>query len=384
MKKVIILHRYLVNKGGAERVALDDHNLLLELGYRSKILCLFRCKKSWEGNNIESVLEKKPKNIFIKLIGNFKIILRILVYKPEYLLTSSSPLIGLLSKLIGSKVIYLDHHPITMSPFGTLRSLKILEKKISKYYPESFDFNNYNLSKDINTLISQFKLYLSYFSYSFFDKVVVLSNYSKLEKRNLLNKESYISVPYFNKSFVNLEYIKKVKLKKKYILSVSRLHENKNIENIIEGFLESDLKNNGFKLIIVGDGPLKNKLKKSIKNSDNIELIGQVSDDALLSLYAEAYMFVSLQYADYNLTAIEAMLANCQIVVPHILYLGKSQYINDKNINFIKEISSKEELSETFKKIAKLYIENKPYEILNLDFYNYLSCKERRIKELLS
>lgn len=55
MKKVILLHRYLINKGGAERVVIDDNNILLELGYKSKILCLYRCKKNFSLNNIDSV-----------------------------------------------------------------------------------------------------------------------------------------------------------------------------------------------------------------------------------------------------------------------------------------------------------------------------------------
>ena len=73
MKKVILLHRYLINKGGAERVVIDDNNILLELGYKSKILCLYRCKKNFSLENIDSVLNFNPRNKISKLYGNINI-----------------------------------------------------------------------------------------------------------------------------------------------------------------------------------------------------------------------------------------------------------------------------------------------------------------------
>ena len=384
MKKAILLHRYLINKGGAERVVIDDNNILLELGYKSKILCLYRCKKNFSLENIDSVLNFNPRNKISKLYGNIKIILKIFISNPDYLITSSSPILGLFAKLVGAKIIYLDHHPITMSPLGSLRSYKKIREKINQYYPEADNFNLHKIGNNQDNFLTQIKLFFSYSTYKFYDRIIVLSSYSKKEKSFLLKKSAKISMPFLDKKFIKFNILKKGIQKKKYILSVSRLHENKNIMSIINGFKKSKLKEHGFKLIIVGDGPLKSKLNKLIKKSDNIEIKGKISDDLLFKLYEESFLFISLQYADFNLTAVEALLANCKLIVPNILYLGENNFINKENITYINNVNSTQEIAKKLIKISNLFSNetihcNKKLELL----YQYLINKERRVKELL-
>ena len=384
MKKVILLHRYLINKGGAERVVIDDNNILLELGYKSKILCLYRSKKNFSLNNIDSVLNFNPRNKISKLYGNIIIILKILISNPDYLITSSSPILGLFAKIVGAKIIYLDHHPITMSPLGSLRSYKKIKEKINQHYPEADNFNLHKIGNNQDNFLTQIKLFFSYSTYKFYDRIIVLSSYSKKEKNFLLKKSAKISMPFLDKKFIKLNILKKGIQKKKYILSVSRLHENKNIMSIVNGFKKSKLKEHGFKLIIVGDGPLKPKLNKLIKKSDNIEIAGKITDDLLFKLYEESFLFISLQYADFNLTAVEALLANCQIIVPNILYLGENYYINKENITYINNVNATNEIAKKLIKISNLFSHEKIYCNKKLELlYQYLINKERRVKELL-
>ena len=384
MKKIIFLHRYLINKGGAERVVVDDNNLFIELGYKSKILCLYRCKKVWSEENIDSVLNFKPNNKISKLYGNLIIILKILFSRPDYLITSTSPILGLFGKLIGSKIIYLDHHPITMSPFGSLRSYKKIKQKIIHYYPEALKFNLHKIGKENDNFLTEFKLFFSYSAYKFYDRIIVLSSYSKKEKKLLLNQRAKVSIPYLDKKFINFNALQKGSPKKKYILSVSRLHENKNIMFIIKGFKASKLKDHGFKLIIVGDGPLKPKLDKYVKKTDNIEIKGKITDELLFKLYRESFLFISLQYADFNLTAVEALLANCQIIVPDILYLGQNDYIDKANITYIKNVKSTFEISKKLRMVSDFYYSKKTYLNKKTDLlYHYLIDKKRRVEEIL-
>ena len=384
MKKVILLHRYLINKGGAERVVIDDNNILLELGYKSKILCLYRCKKNFSLKNIDSVLNFNPRNKISKLYGNILIIFKILISNPDYLITSSSPILGLFAKLVGAKIIYLDHHPITMSPLGSLRSYKKIKEKINQYYPEADNFNLHKIGNNQDNFLTQIKLFFSCSAYKFYDRIIVLSSYSKKEKNFLLKKSAEISMPFLDKNFIKFNILKKGIQKKKYILSVSRLHENKNIMSIINGFKKSKLKERGFKLIIVGDGPLKPKLNKLIKKSDNIEITGKIKDDLLFKLYEESFIFISLQYADFNLTAVEALLANCQIIVPNILYLGENYYLNKENITYINNVNAIKEIAKKLIKISNLFSNEKIYCNKKLELlYQYLINKERRVEELL-
>ena len=144
-------------------------------------------QKNFSLENIDSVLNFNPRNKISKLYGNIIIIFKILISNPDYLITSSSPILGLFAKLVGAKIIYLDHHPITMSPLGSLRSYKKIKEKIKKYYPEADNFNLHKIGNNQDNFLTQIKLFFSYTTYKFYDRVIVLSSYSK-KKKFLLKK----------------------------------------------------------------------------------------------------------------------------------------------------------------------------------------------------
>jgi glycosyltransferase involved in cell wall biosynthesis len=77
----------------------------------------------------------------------------------------------------------------------------------------------------------------------------------------------------------------------KYLVSVGRLSSEKNYIKLIDLFLSANL--NGFKLIIVGDGPLEKDLK-SISNED-ILILGFKSN-------FEEYIYASDYYISTSLT----------------------------------------------------------------------------------
>lgn len=92
--------------------------------------------------------------------------------------------------------------------------------------------------------------------------------------------------------------------KQNYFLIVSRLVGGKGIELGIEA-----AKKLGFKLKIVGVGPLK------IEPQKNIEILGQVSDEELVKLYTGAKAFLALaQDEDFGITPVEAMSCGCPVI----------------------------------------------------------------------
>lgn len=113
---------------------------------------------------------------------------------------------------------------------------------------------------------------------------------------------------------------KPIKTKKlNYYLIVSRLVGGKGIELGVKA-----AKRLGFKLKIVGAGPLR------IEANKNIELLGQVSDEELAKLYSGAKAFLALSKdEDFGITPVEAMSCGC----PVIAYNGggyKETVINGK------------------------------------------------------
>ena len=124
---------------------------------------------------------------------------------------------------------------------------------------------------------------------------------------------------------------KPIKTKKlNYYLIVSRLVGGKGIELGIEA-----AKKLNFKLKIIGSGSL------IIKPQKNIELLGQVNDEELAKLYAGAKAFLALSKdEDFGITPVEAMSCGC----PVIAYNGggyKETVVEGKTGLFFQEYNIK-------------------------------------------
>ena len=92
--------------------------------------------------------------------------------------------------------------------------------------------------------------------------------------------------------------------KEDYYLIVSRLVGSKGI-----GLGIAAAKQLNFKLKIVGSGSLK------IEAVKNVEIIGQVSDEELVKLYSGAKAFLALsQDEDFGITPVEAMSCGCPVI----------------------------------------------------------------------
>ena len=136
---------------------------------------------------------------------------------------------------------------------------------------------------------------------------------------------------------------KPIKTKKlNYYLIVSRLVGGKGIELGIEA-----AKKLNFKLKIIGSGSL------IIKPQKNIELLGQVNDEELAKLYAGAKAFLALSKdEDFGITPVEAMSCGC----PVIAFKGggyKETVIEGKTGLFFKEYNIKS-LTHALQKFEKM------------------------------
>jgi glycosyltransferase involved in cell wall biosynthesis len=87
---------------------------------------------------------------------------------------------------------------------------------------------------------------------------------------------------------------------KNYYLIVSRLYKYKNIDMVIDVFNKLE-----YPLIIVGDGPDYKRLSKMA--CSNVAMLGFVNDKLLPTYYANCRAFIMAQDEDFGLTPIEAM-----------------------------------------------------------------------------
>ena len=118
-------------------------------------------------------------------------------------------------------------------------------------------------------------------------KIVVLTNFHKqfLIDENFNREKIYVCNNYLQVSQKSSES------NNKYIVYSGRISEEKGSRELIENFLESDLKN--FKLKIIGEGPLLKELKSEYIGFQNIEFLGYMSNENAREVISKCYAVVS-------------------------------------------------------------------------------------------
>jgi glycosyltransferase involved in cell wall biosynthesis len=156
-------------------------------------------------------------------------------------------------------------------------------------------------------------------------KIITVSNFSKNEILKYLKVDEEKIEVVFNAVATNLEVnletykmssqIKSI-VKDKYILAVCSIDPRKNLQRLIDGFIELNL--DGFKLVLVGKTS-KHFNVKLISNSDSVVFTGFLSDSDLCVLYKKCQFFVypSL-YEGFGIPPLEAMKNGCPVIVSNI------------------------------------------------------------------
>jgi len=129
-----------------------------------------------------------------------------------------------------------------------------------------------------------------------------------------------------------------------YFLMVGRFLPYKRFDLAIKAFNKL-----GWPLKIIGDGPERKKLQSLAK--DNIEFLGLVSDKELRDYYAHCQAFIFPQEEDFGIAAVEAMASGrpviayqsggvLEIIQPEITGLFFKEQTSDCLIKVLKKFSS--------------------------------------------
>ena len=103
--------------------------------------------------------------------------------------------------------------------------------------------------------------------------------------------------------------------KQKYILFIGTIEPRKNIEALVRAFTHSDLKNNGYKCIIVGAKGWKTKNLKKWINHKDVEYRGFVSEKEKVTLIQEAATVVYPSfYEGFGFPILEAMSLGTPVI----------------------------------------------------------------------
>jgi len=102
------------------------------------------------------------------------------------------------------------------------------------------------------------------------------------------------------------------KMSRKYFLTVGRLVRGKGVDVIIEACGKL-----GFPLKVVGTGPELENYKSEITNNKNVQFLGSVSDEELIKLYsgAKATILASGD-EDFGIVPVESQAAGTPVIAP--------------------------------------------------------------------
>ncbi len=328
--RVAIVHDYLIDFGGAERVLLALHEIypnapIYVLIDRRKILGHFSNKfddakviQTWFGKIPGAEKLISPLRFLIPFIWK-----SVNLKDCDLIISSASWAItkGFDKKTGAKEICYCHTPPRYLYGYDTSRKFTGFFGKLVKIYGglvnknlREFDFKR---SQKVDFFIANSK--------------EVAGRIQKFYKRD----SAVIYPPVEIKPQENLK-------KENFFLTGGRLTAAKNFDLVIKAF-----NNLGFNLIVYGDGPQIDYLKSLA--GQNIKLVGELTDDEITKLYKISKGYIVAQKdEDFGITPVEAMGQG----TPIIAYRGGGyleSVVEDKTGIFFDELTV-ESLSNAIKR----------------------------------
>jgi glycosyltransferase involved in cell wall biosynthesis len=295
--KIAIVHDFLVQYGGAERVL----EVLCEMYPEALIYTLLYDKEKMRGKFADkdiktSFLQKFPKFIRKK----YKYLLPLMPTAPEVwdlrdfdLVISSSGAWskGIVTRLNTIHVSYM-HSPMRFVWDANER------------YAAQFSIFNFQFSKFFVRLILNYLRVWDKVAADRPDYIIANSKYTQERIKKYYGRESAVIYPSvsISRGEASTEFpgVEVSPQPENYFLVVSRLSPYKNVDKIVEAFNKLELP-----LIVIGEGSQKKYLRKIA--GKNVKILGWQPDEKIAEYYAGAHGFVFASVDDFGITLVEAM-----------------------------------------------------------------------------
>lgn len=313
---------YLHGYGGAERMIIQLTNAMVKRGHKAIFLVLSdnNSKYKFEEGIIKYVALDQSKNKMANLFRRRSAISKAInKEKPDLIINfwlQSAYLCLSLGKQIARKTIYAERGDPSDSEYsgllGFLRNITV---------------------KNIRSLVFQSKNAMEFFDKSIQSKGVVIHN----------------------PVFVNVEEYSNIEKNKNRIISVGRLHPQKNQENLIRAFELVSKELPQYYLDIYGDGELRENLQNLIdelKLSQKVFLRG--TTDKIYNEIASSCLFVlSSDYEGMPNVLLEAMALGVPCISTDYKPGSVPEIIEDGVSGIIVPINNSAKLAEAMIKILR-------------------------------
>lgn len=201
--------------------------------------------------------------------------------------------------------IYQPHVAMTMTPPRSL-------------WDKEYNFRGYKLkglykaiSETINTFMRLWDISIS----KRVDYWTANSKYIQKKIKKTYGVEAIVIYPgveqeYFvkPKDSVIKGVVERYNLPKDFVLVVSRLYDYKRVDWAIETCIAT-----GKNLVIVGEGPDTNFLKKKAGDNENIKFLGYIHDEEVICLLHKAELLLFCGLEDFGIVPVEAMAAGTPV-----------------------------------------------------------------------
>jgi len=359
--KILIIHNFYQEWGGEDTYVTSFKKLLEENCHQVYLY-------SKDSKNIKTIWDKIKIGIGLFYNPWVKKELEKIIkdFKPDVAhFHNLYPLIGAVAYRVCKKykipIIQHVHNYRFMCPKGILfRNGKICELCLHKNFPFwAIVYGCYHRSRPASLFFSlSFFIHKTIGTFSLIDKFIFPSQFTrdyylkhlKIDKQKTFFLPHFVEVP----KKINTRSIKE----KDYFLYVGRLSEERGIIELLNIF--KDLPK--YKLLVIGDGPLRGEVEK-YKRYKNIKIIGFLKREEIFKYIKKAKVLIipSLWYEVLPFTFLEAVTSKITVFVPN---LGSFSKIKGGNI--IHYVSF-----DDLKKKLKNSIINHKHEVKNNELEKY-------------
>ena len=294
--RVAIIHEYMDNLGGAERVFFK----IVDLFPQADLFFLTYNPKNLSKEFLAKINNHKIKTAFTNKLRRF------------------TPLVRLLAPKAVESFNFQDYDLVISNCNSYAKGAIVPTDTVHISYIHSptrylWDYKDQYLDEHAKNSFSRSILRRLFFKQRQWD--FMAAHRPDLILANSKNVANRIKKYYGLKSYIlypgtDLSRFAPVNKKDDYFLVVSRLSPYKKTDLVVKAFEQMP----ELKLKIVGTGSELANLKKIAANASNIEFLGFVEDSKLPDFYAHARALIFPQLEDFGLTPIEAMASGTPII----------------------------------------------------------------------
>ena len=327
--KVLLIHNQYKQSGGEDAVFKSETDLLVNYGHQVDNLV-------YDNSVIETLSDKIISGL--KVIYNsdtaHDLSLKIRDFKPDVIhvhnfLPLVSPSIFFVAKKWKIPVVLTLHNYRLICPSATLFcNGEIYEKSINSVFPIDAIWKGVYRNSRIQTAAVAVMTAVHNILGTWRNHVSCYISLTQFAKEKILN--STLNIPedkFIVKPNFAVDWGHGIEKRENYFLFIGRLTEEKGIRTVLNA-----AKSHKFKLMIIGDGPLKKLVEDAAIETPTISYLGYQSKWNVVSYLkkCKALIFPSIWYEGFPLTIVEAFSTGAPVIASD---LGSMSEIIQHEVN---------------------------------------------------